>query len=81
MIFNIIDRRQTPFRWREVDAIIEATAHDNAGKDSDHQEPSNDDITCEVLDNVSLQQAVAWADAQPSAVTLFIYDKGSFEAE
>ncbi|WP_088308313.1 hypothetical protein [Novosphingobium sp. B 225] len=76
MIYNIIDRRKRPFRWREVNAIIEATAHDNAIKDSDHVPASTGDITYDELENVSLQEAIAWADSQVSAVTLYLYDKG-----
>jgi hypothetical protein len=77
MIFNIRDHRKRPHRWREVNAIIEATSHDNSCEDSDQQPPSVDDLTYEQLENVSLQEAIAWADAQPSAVTLYLYDKGS----
>ena len=76
MIFNIVDRRTRPYRWREVNAIIEATSQDNACTDSDQLEQSDQDITYDALDNVSLQEAVAWADAQQCAVTLYIYDKG-----
>ena len=77
MIVNIRDKRKHPYRWREVNAIIEATVHDNACDDSDQQEPSLVDITYEELENVSLQEAIAWANAESSAVTLYIYDKGS----
>ncbi|MFC0590306.1 hypothetical protein ACFFF7_12855 [Novosphingobium aquiterrae] len=77
MIFNIIDRRKHPLRWRKINAIIEATSHDNACEDSDQQEPSSSDLTYEQLENVSLQDAIVWANAEPSAVTLYIYDKGA----
>lgn len=77
MILNIRDRRKRPFRWREINAIIEATSHDNAINDSDMQEPSEFDITYDELANVSLHEAIAWANAQPGAVTLYIYDKGA----
>ena len=77
MIVNIRDKRKHPYRWREVNATIEATVHDNACDDSDQQEPSLVDITYEELENVSLQEAIAWANAESSAVTLYIYDKGS----
>jgi hypothetical protein len=45
MICNIIDKRARPYRWREVNAIIEATSHDNAWADADHQPPTADDLT------------------------------------
>jgi hypothetical protein len=76
MIFNIVDRRKRVFRWREINAIIEATSHDNSCNDSDQMPPSADDLTYEELKGASLQEAVAWADSQPSAVTLYLYDKG-----
>lgn len=76
MIFNIVDRRKRPFRWREINAIIEATAHDNAANDSDQVPSTMEDITYDELEGVSLQEAIAWADSQLSAVTLYLYDKG-----
>ena len=76
MIVNIIDRRERPYRWREVNAIIEATSHDNNCSDSDMQTPSVDDLTYDERENVSLNEAIEWATKEPSAVTLYIYDKG-----
>jgi hypothetical protein len=35
MIANIIDKRERKYRWKRVQAIIEAVWHDNACKDSD----------------------------------------------
>jgi hypothetical protein len=35
MIWNIIDRREQPYRWREVNAIVEAVEHDNSCRDAD----------------------------------------------
>ncbi|WP_404710687.1 hypothetical protein [Sphingomonas sp. MMS24-J13] len=77
MICNIVDRRTRPYRWREVNAIIEATSHDNACKDADQQPPTDDDLTYDQRENVTLAEAVAWANAESSAVTLYLYDKGA----
>ena len=77
MIHNIIDRRTRPYRWREVNAIIEATSHDNFCQDADQQPPSDNDLTYDQLENVSLKQAIAWANDQTCPVTLYIYDKGA----
>lgn len=77
MICNIVDRRARPYRWREVNAIIEATSRDNACEGADQQPTSADDVTYEQLENVSVQEAVAWANAEPCAVTLYLYDKGA----
>ncbi|RYE92013.1 MAG: hypothetical protein EOO77_47370 [Oxalobacteraceae bacterium] len=76
MICNVVDRRTRPYRWREVNAIIEATSHDNAREDVDQQPPSDDDVAYDQLENVTVQEAIAWASAEPCAVTLYLYDKG-----
>ena len=76
MIFNIIDRRKRVYRWQKVSAIVEATSHDNACADSDQQPSGPDDFTYEQLEGVSIQDAVAWADAFDSPVTLYLYDDG-----
>lgn len=77
MIYNIIDNRKRPYRWREVNAIIEATSHDNACDDADHQPPSDDDLTYDERENVTVQEAIAWANLESSPVTLYLYDKGA----
>jgi len=77
MICNIIDKRTKPYRWREVNAIIEATSHDNACQDADRQMPTDDDLTYDERENVTLAQAIAWANGESSAVTLYLYDKGA----
>jgi hypothetical protein len=77
MIYNIIDRRKRPYRWREVNAIIEATSHDNSCEDADKQPAADEDLTYDERENVSLGEAVAWATSEPCAVTLYLYDKGS----
>jgi hypothetical protein len=41
MLWNIIDKRTRPYRWREVNAIVEAVEHDNSCADAD-QAPESD---------------------------------------
>ena len=76
MIFNIIDSRKRQYRWKKINAIVEATSHDNSCEDSDQQPPTEADVTYEELESVSLQEAVIWAEAFDSAVTLYLYDEG-----
>lgn len=76
MIYNITDSRKRPYRWRRINAVIEATSNDWNVDDSDEQPSSPDDIVFKDRKNISLQEAVAWASAEPSAVTLFLYDEG-----
>ena len=78
MLCNVIDRRSRPFRWREVNAIVEATEHDNSCQDSD-QAPECDPkvlVDYEALEAVSINEAVKWAESQPCPVTLYLYDVG-----
>jgi hypothetical protein len=76
MIYNVIDRRTRPYRWREVNAIIEATSHDNFCADADHIEPAEDDVVYDELENITLQEAIVWANDYRCPVTLYLYDKG-----
>ncbi len=77
MICNIIDRRTRPYRWREVNAIIEATSHDNACENTDEQRPTDDDLTYDQRENVTVAEAIAWASEEVCPVTLYLYDKGT----
>jgi len=76
MIWNIIDRRTRRYRWQCVNAIIEATSHDNTGSDSDQAPETPDDVSYEELESITLAEAVQWANGQTCPVTLFIYDEG-----
>ena len=84
MLWNIIDKRTRPYRWREVNAIVEATEHDNSCKDAD-QAPESDPmktVDYKALESVSVSEVVKWAASQPCPVTLYLYDLGSgFENE
>jgi hypothetical protein len=78
MISNIVDRRKRVYRWKTVNAIIEAVEHDNSCADAD-QAPEADVSTIvdyDQLEGVSVQQAVAWANEQTCPVTLYLYDEG-----
>jgi len=77
MICNIIDGRKRPHRWKRVDAIIEATSHDNNVDDADERPEGSDDIVFDSRKAVSVADAIAWASAELSAVTLYLYDEGS----
>lgn len=84
MIWNIIDRRERPYRWREVNAIVEAVEHDNSCQDAD-QAPTSDPavvVDYDALEAVSIREAIAWANQQPCPVTLYLYDTDQgFETE
>lgn len=79
MLWNIIDNRKRRYRWREVNAIVEAIEHDNSCKDADQASESDPAITVDyaALEAVSVSEAVKWAESQPCPVTLYLYDLGS----
>lgn len=78
MIWNIIDRRERRYRWKLVNAIIEAVEHDNYCADAD-QAPESDPsvvVDYDALEAVSINEAIKWAMEQPCPVTLYLYDEG-----
>ena len=80
MITNIIDRRTSAHTWRRVKAIAEATWHDNIKTETPLHDNADagasialGDTFAEVND-LSVADAVAWAQAFPDEVTLYLYD-------
>lgn len=76
MLWNIIDRRKRPYRWKIVNAIVEAVEHDNSCLDADQALDSEHPVTYDALEAVSVNEAIKWAMEQPSPVTLYLYDDG-----
>jgi hypothetical protein len=78
MIANIVDRRKRPHRWKRINAIIEATWHDEDQADSDKAERPDDDdyVLYDERRYISLSDAITWAHGLPGEVTLFLYDEG-----
>lgn len=78
MIVNIVDRRSNPYRWKIIDAVFEASWHDNALHDAGHQlEPESREPSYGARKHLSLTEAVTWASAVSGSVTLYLYDAGS----
>jgi hypothetical protein len=76
MLCNIIDHRARPHRWKRINAILEATAHDNNVADADQAPASPDDVTYDQREGITVAEAVAWANGEKGAVTLYLYDEG-----
>jgi hypothetical protein len=75
MIANIIDKRKRRYRFLKVNAVVEATWHDNTVKDADQVlSCENGAPTYEERQNIPLSEAVTWASAFAEPVTLFLYD-------
>ena len=79
MIANIIDNRKRRYRWKSVQAIIEAAEHDNCCADSDQAEAGDPDnyIVYDERDRISVSEAVVWAEEVNYSVTLYLYDEGT----
>jgi hypothetical protein len=79
MIWNVVDRRKRPFRWAKINAIIEATWHDNTVADSDTARPTSmhTEVTYDAQEGISLHEAIQWANDQTCPVTLYLYDEGA----
>jgi hypothetical protein len=75
MIWNIVDRRDQIYRWRNVIAIAEAVEHDNTCIDSDIAVASAVDMTIDHvrIDGVSVREAIRWANELRCPVTLYLY--------
>ena len=73
-IVNIIDGRRHEYRWKTINAIVEAAWHDNSCKDSD-QVPSDDGPRYAEREHISVQAAIEWAQSYKTPVTLYLYDR------
>lgn len=76
MIWNVIDNRTRPYRWKRINAIVEPTCHDNSCSDSDQAESGPDDIVYDEREGISLADAITWANSLPCGVPLFLFDEG-----
>ena len=75
MIVNLIDLRERPYRWKSVMAVCETAIKDNEAEDYDRIAPG---IVVEIdyaeRDDLSVREAVLWAEQLGGLVTLHLYD-------
>lgn len=78
MIRNIIDCRNRPYRWTRINAIIEATEHDDTCVDADEAPEAKPlfRIDCQERECLSIEEAILWAHQARYHVTLYLYDVG-----
>jgi hypothetical protein len=75
-IVNIVDRRKRQYRFKKINAIVEAAWHDNSLDDADQvASPAEDGPNYAQMEHVALSDAVTWADSFAWPVTLFLYDE------
>ena len=75
MIVNVMDLRERPYRWKRVCAVVQSATKDNVAEDSDQV---TQDLGVEIdyaeREDVSVRDAVLWADGLGGMVTLYLYD-------
>lgn len=75
-ITNIIDRRKRQYRFKKINAIVEAAWHDNSVKDADQiLLPIDSGPDYSQMEHISLSDAVTWAESFAGPITLFLYDE------
>ena len=76
MILNVIDLREKPYRWKAIVAVVESAAKNNAAKDADPVEQAvGIEIDYAEREDVSVRDAILWAEGLQGKVTLYLYDK------
>ena len=75
MIANVIDLRERQYRWKAICAVVQSAAKDNVADDADQV---TQDIGVEIdyaeRQNISVREAMRWADQIDGMVTLYLYD-------
>ena len=75
MLVNIMDLRERPYRWANILAVAQSAAKDNDAEDADQVRiESGIDIDYAERENVTLRDAVLWAERLGAPVTLYLYD-------
>lgn len=72
---NVIDRRKRPYRFANVNAVIEPTCHDNSIDGADQAEGGYAGIGYDEKEHVTVAHACKWAQSFDHAVTLYLYDE------
>ena len=83
-VVNIVDRRKNKYRFQKINAVVEATWHDNSVEDSDQStKPANDGPSYEEKEHISLEASLAWGASFSTPVTLYIYgpDDGIYQID
>lgn len=75
MIVNVIDLRESGYRWKSVLAVVES-----AGKNNEAQNADTVDVLAGVeidyaeREGISVREAFLWAEQLQGMVTLYLYD-------
>jgi hypothetical protein len=76
MIVNVIDLRESHYRWKSVLAVVESATKNNVADDADSTETSlGVEIDYAEREGISVRDAFLWAEQVQGKVTLYLYDK------
>ena len=76
MLMNVIDLREKPYRWKTVVAVVESAAKNNAAEDADLvEEAGGIEIDYAEREDLTVRDAVLWAEQLQGKVTLYLYDQ------
>ena len=76
MIVNVMDLREKPYRWKTVVAVVESATKNNQAGDSDEVEQAvGIEIDYAEREDISVRDAILWAEGLQGKVTLYLYDK------
>ena len=75
MLINVIDLRARSYRWQKVLAVLESAFKNNEAEDADQVSGEIGAlIDYAERSNVTVRDAVQWAEAAGGPVTLYLYD-------
>jgi hypothetical protein len=76
MLINLIDLRESPYRWKTILAVVESAAKNNRAENADTVESAGGvEIDYAEREGVTVREAVLWAEQLQGKVTLYLYDK------
>ena len=76
MLVNLIDLRERTYRWSKVMAVLESAAKNNEAEDADQVE-ADFGVLIDYAErqDISVREAMLWAEQAGGPVTLYIYDR------
>ena len=82
MLINILDLRERAYRWSKIMAVLESATKDNEAEDSDQVEADfGIQVDYAEKQDISVREAVLWAEQAGGPVTLYLYDREKTDEE
>lgn len=76
MIVNVIDLRSNQYGWKSVLAVVESASKNNEADGADTVKTAGGvEIDYAEREDISVRDAVLWAEQLQGMVTLYLYDR------